>query len=170
MDCTGHGVVLFRRGQCDYASSLAQHSTKEHARCAGTEAALSFTLAYAAPEVVAAYEAQHATHVVSPASDVWSLGAIAFEMLTGEALFGPFTPPAEVLACIAGREPMPWEGPRRATLLARLHVFRANVLECLHRDPALRPPMASVVRGWEHLFHSATTATTHGVARGRTVT
>jgi hypothetical protein len=83
---------------------------------------------------------------------------VAFELLTGERAFGPLTPVEEITARIAGREPMPWEGPRRDELLRKLRAFNANVLECLHRDPARRPKMGTVVRGWEHVLRGATTA------------
>jgi eukaryotic-like serine/threonine-protein kinase len=128
---------------------------------AGSEAELSFTLTYAAPEVVAAYEAGQHNHAVHPASDVWSLGIIAFELLTGERAFGPLTTVEEIMAHIAGRQPMPWEGPRREDLLRKLRAFKANVLECLHRDPARRPAMRTVVRGWEHVLRGATTTSLH---------
>jgi serine/threonine protein kinase len=137
-------------------------------RCcaAGELAQLSFTLAYAAPEVIAAYDAGQPTHLVHPAVDVWALGVIAFEMLTGETIFEPFTPNVEIMAHIAGRKPMPWEGPRRSELLRKLHVFQNNVLECLDREPARRPTMDVVVRGWEHLFRNSTTTSTHVTSEG----
>ena len=53
----------------------------------GQTAPLSFTLAYAAPEVVAAYQRQEVRVQCSPALDAWSLGVLAFELLTGAPAF-----------------------------------------------------------------------------------
>jgi serine/threonine protein kinase len=126
------------------------------------ESPLSFTVSYAALEVVAACEAGADTHIADPATDVWALGLIAFEMLTGEPAFPPMASTSDVMARISGRKAMPWEGSRRPELLHRLRVFEANVLACLQRDPALRPPMTAVVRGWEHVFQTvSTTSPTH---------
>jgi serine/threonine protein kinase len=132
-------------------------STTRPCTLAGVEAPLSFTISYAAPEVVAAYEAGARTHIVHPAADIWALGLIAFEMLTGEPAFPPLASMADIMGRISGREAMLWEGPRRPELLHKLRVFKANVLDCLQRDPTLRPPMTAVVRGWEHVFQTVTT-------------
>jgi Protein kinase domain len=126
---------------------------------AGEAAPLSFTPSYAAPEVIAAYEAGARTLIASPAADVWSLGLVAFEMLTGEPAF-PALSMQEIVERLAGRAALPWEGPRRTELLRKLRSFKANVMDCLHRDPARRPPMISVVRGWEHLIRGATVTAT----------
>jgi serine/threonine protein kinase len=123
----------------------------------GQSSHLTFTLPYAAPEVVAAFEAGQHTVAMHPAADVWALGLIAFEMLTGERIFAPFTEQQDILNAIAGRTAMPWEGVRRPEFLRKLRIFRRHVLECLQRDPAQRPPIDVVVRGWEHLFQASTT-------------
>ena len=53
----------------------------------GQDAPLSFTLAYAAPEVVrVVYIRQHCVES-TPALDAWSLGVMAFELLTGASAF-----------------------------------------------------------------------------------
>jgi serine/threonine protein kinase len=123
---------------------------------AGEAAPLSFTPSYAAPEVIAAYEAGAKTLVASSTADVWSLGLVAFEMLTGEPAFPAVMSIEEIVDQLAGRAALPWEGPRRSQLLRKLRVFKNNVMDCLQRDPARRPPMSSVVLGWEHLFRGAT--------------
>jgi serine/threonine protein kinase len=126
---------------------------------AGEVAPLSFTPSYAAPEVVVAYQAGARTFVASPTADVWSLGLVAFELLTGEPAF-PAMSLGEVMDSLAGRAALPWEGPRRPELMRKLRTFKANVMDCLQRDPARRPPMISVVRGWEHLIRGATVTAT----------
>jgi eukaryotic-like serine/threonine-protein kinase len=53
----------------------------------GSAAPLSFTLAYAAPEVVRTLEMGLKSIESSPALDAWSLGVLAFELLTGLPAF-----------------------------------------------------------------------------------
>jgi serine/threonine protein kinase len=53
----------------------------------GAPAPLSFTLAYAAPEVLHAVEMGMKTIESTPALDAWSLGVMAFELLTGSPAF-----------------------------------------------------------------------------------
>ena len=54
---------------------------------AGEAASLRFTLAYAAPEVVRAFLLRRQYVVSTPALDTWSLGVMAFELLTGTPAF-----------------------------------------------------------------------------------
>lgn len=94
---------------------------------------------------------------VDAATDVWSLGLIAFELLTGERVFGPQTTADEIRAAISGRTPMPWEDPERApALLRKLRILRRTVMQCLSRDAAARPSAAEVLGAWNGLFESAT--------------
>ena len=53
----------------------------------GAVAPLSFTLAYAAPEVVEAHEEGQIAVRATEALDAWSLGVMAFELLTGAPAF-----------------------------------------------------------------------------------
>ena len=53
----------------------------------GEVAPLSFTLAYAAPEVVEAHEEGRGAVRATEALDAWSLGVMAFELLTGAPAF-----------------------------------------------------------------------------------
>ena len=56
------------------------------ARC-NAAAPVSFTLAYAAPEVLRAVELNSPTIQSAPAIDAWSLGVMAFELLTRAPAF-----------------------------------------------------------------------------------
>ena len=53
----------------------------------GEVAPLSFTLAYAPPEVVEAFHSDKRLIESTPALDAWSLGIMAFELLTGAPAF-----------------------------------------------------------------------------------
>ena len=53
----------------------------------GEVAPLAYTLVYAPPEVAEAVDAGARTIEVTPAMDAWSLGVVAFELLTGQSAF-----------------------------------------------------------------------------------
>ena len=80
----------------------------------GVHAPLAYTLVYAPPEVMAAAAAGVRTTVAAPALDAWSLGVLAFELLTGAPAFRLLTD---------GRDQVCHQ-PRNATLCAlHLEVF-----------------------------------------------
>lgn len=56
----------------------------------GREAPLSFTLAYAAPEVIISWTSGKKTIQATEEMDAWSLGVMVFELLTGVPAFDPF--------------------------------------------------------------------------------
>jgi serine/threonine protein kinase len=64
----------------------------------GERAGLAFSLAYAAPEVVDAFRGRKKSMVVHGAMDAWSLGVVAFELLTGQDAFPPHAGHDEVRA------------------------------------------------------------------------
>jgi serine/threonine protein kinase len=53
----------------------------------GDAARIAFSVAYAAPEAIRAFRTGQAMIVTREALDVWSLGVMAFELLTGEPAF-----------------------------------------------------------------------------------
>ena len=55
--------------------------------CIGTKAPLNFTFTYAAPEVITAFAAGELDVEATSALDAWSLGVMAFELLTGTPAF-----------------------------------------------------------------------------------
>ena len=65
---------------------------------------MNFTLAYAAPEVAAAFHAGERYIESSAALDSWSLGVMAFELLTGAPAFNLLT---EGRAGVRLRPPLP---------------------------------------------------------------
>eukprot|EP00892_Ulva_mutabilis_P008118 jgi/Ulvmu1/5679/UM024_0026.1 len=113
----------------------------------GELAPLSFTLAYAPPEVVVAHEAGAAHLEASAALDAWSLGVMAYELLTGAPAFKFLTDGrAKVIARLKGEMALPWEEELSALVTRQLGAFRGPVLQLLHRRPSDRISM--------HRFHS----------------
>lgn len=54
---------------------------------AGVHAGLSFSLNYAAPELIAAQALGSRTFLSDPSADVWALGVTGFELLLGQRAF-----------------------------------------------------------------------------------
>jgi WD40 repeat protein len=90
--------------------------------------ALMGTPSYMAPE-----QAEGRNRSIGPASDVYALGAVLYEMLTGRAPFRAATP-LDTLMLVIGQDPVP---PRRLQpgVPAALETI---CLKCLDKDPARR--------------------------------
>lgn len=133
----------------------------------GSTAGLSFSLNYTAPEVLSALESGCDTILVDAAVDMWAVGVIAFELLTGEPAFqavGWPSPQSQqpVRDAIAGRAQLPWEegGDTAAQRLRRLRGLRKTVTMCLQRDPSKRPSADALLDAWDHVFDEMTTEAT----------
>jgi serine/threonine protein kinase len=78
------------------------------------------------------------------AGDLWSVGAVAFEVLTTHAPFPASCSPACVRRHAQQQQPMAWEFDERASVdelsrrYARLRGLLSDVLRCLRRQPAER--------------------------------
>jgi len=75
---------------------------------------------------------------VSAASDVYSLGVMLYEAITGDVPFASETQHGFIFKHVAEAPPRPALHPGYPPPLARL------ALECLHKDPAARPNMSEV--------------------------
>lgn len=97
------------------------------------------TLPYAPPEAINA-DRDREDLTVAPSLDIWALGVIVFEALTGQPPFPPCCGSRSIAACAAGETPYPWETGvgevPEAWTNARMHEL---VAPCLSRDPAQRP-------------------------------
>ncbi|KAL0019157.1 hypothetical protein WJX79_001466 [Trebouxia sp. C0005] len=81
-----------------------------HWTLAGSPCPVRFSLRYAAPEVVAAAVAGPlATTIPSPAADMWALGVLGYEMMTGQPLFGTQYSNNDVIAMLLGYRKLPFE-------------------------------------------------------------
>ncbi len=89
---------------------------------------VSGTPSYMAPE-----QATAGAQKITPATDIWGLGAILYELITGEPPFLGHSPQATLKLVVEGALP----GPRRH--VPKLHRdLEAIILKCMARDSAAR--------------------------------
>lgn len=124
---------------------------------AGSTISLSHSQQYTSPEVALALEAGNDTITVDPATDMWAVGVIAFELITGEQAFpeegmDPTSARHGMLSALAGRAQLPWERPDAEPHLAKLRGLRRTVMRCLSRDPQRRPSSQALLVSWELSF------------------
>ncbi len=120
---------------------LAKRLDEEAAAMTGSGMVLG-TPSYMAPE-----QAQGKIHEISPATDVYSLGALLYECLTGRPPFQAATV-IETLMQVMEKTPEPpsrWE-PRIPAALD------AICLQCLQKNPAQRYPSAEALAESLHRF------------------
>jgi serine/threonine protein kinase len=128
---------------------------------AGKPAALAYSVHYAAPEVIRAVANGQETMIASGALDMWSLGVVAVELLTGRRIFAPPMTETDAREQLLGNKPLPWEDPvLQKDFLPNLKVLKRSVLKCLERDPVDRPSSRELLGAWNGLFESMTGTTT----------
>jgi serine/threonine-protein kinase len=100
-----------------------------------TEGTTLGTPSYMAPEIALGHPD------VDGRTDIYSLGCVAYYMLTGHTVFSGETPVATALAHVQ-------DAPVPPRLLSEFNIppaLDALVMECLEKDPAARPASAAVV-------------------------
>ena len=108
---------------------------------AGEMASFQFTPCYAAPEVLQAYVNKEQIPV-HPSVDIWALGVIVYEVLTGAPALQTCKNVEEVIAHAAGEKAYPWEAAANADF--DQSNVRHLIRECLRRNPELRPTAAQL--------------------------
>ena len=125
----------------------------------GSEAPITCTLAYAAPETIHALAHGERTVIADAAVDVWALGVMAFELFTRTRAFEYGS--REVIEA-AMREPdtLPWErtsDPEFERNMRRMGWMKDDILRMLTRDPRERLPVQDAVRRWRSFLRQETT-------------
>ncbi len=133
-DVTPSNIMLTFNGVTkvlDFGIAKAGSNTRSPASTAGS---LRGHLAYACPE-------QLRDEPLTPRSDIFSLGILLYELLTGAPLFAADSNPGLVQAVMTREVPVPSsinpEIPRALDIIT---------LAALQRDPARRPSSAAVLR------------------------
>lgn len=93
---------------------------------------------YTAPEVWANLQTARSP-ITTGAADVWALGAIGFEMLTGEKVLIPASSQKRV--CAEGL----LERAEEAASAGKLGVLKDVILDCLSDQPPMRPTARAIV-------------------------
>jgi serine/threonine-protein kinase len=99
------------------------------------EGVIAGTPAYMAPEIALGRPD------VDGRADLYSLGCVAYYMLTGQSVFSEDTPVAEILAHVQNA-PVP---PSTRSKLQIPAALDALILDCLAKSPDWRPASAAVV-------------------------
>lgn len=113
---------------------------------AGSQTRARYTLEYASPEVIRAVGAMRAHYVeCKPSMDIWSLGVIIFEVLTGKAFFPLECNRDAMKDGLVGLEPLPVEeDPKVFQRIPGEGGLRGVVKAMLSRDTERRPTAAEV--------------------------
>lgn len=125
----------------------------------GTTASLQFSPKYSSPEVLRAYYNKEVSIKVDAAFDIWALGIVMFELLTGHLAFPTRGLPSEtadnaVRQAMLGQAPLPWEALSEVARkrLDAAQGLKAAVLQCLKREARLRPTAAELRESWMQML------------------
>lgn len=90
------------------------------------------------------------------AADIWALGVIVYEAISGSHAFPRLSGTEPILKCAHGGAKYPWEGDGVAGgAFARSRV-RELVLRCLSREPDRRPRAPAVLRAIDRISNATT--------------
>jgi eukaryotic-like serine/threonine-protein kinase len=134
-------IFVCRLGPDDDFVKVLDFGLVKHAATRETHTMLSMegtavgTPAYMAPEVALG------RRDVDGRADIYSLGCVAYYMLTGEPVFSADTPVATVIAHVQNA-PVP---PSRRSEFRISPALDRLIMDCLAKDPAARPASPAVV-------------------------
>jgi serine/threonine-protein kinase len=140
-DVKPSNIFVCRLGPDDDFVKVLDFGLVKHGQAAATVTALTMegttagTPAFMAPEIALGHGD------VDDRADIYSLGCVAYYLLTGHAVFSADTPVAMALAHVQ-ETPVPPSVRSRFQIPAALE---ALILECLAKDPAARPASAVVL-------------------------
>jgi serine/threonine-protein kinase len=140
-DVKPENIFVCRLGPDDDFVKVLDFGLVKHSVRAATvpkltmEGVIAGTPGYMAPEIALGRPD------VDGRADLYSLGCVAYYMLTGQSVFSGDTPVAEILAHVQNA-PVP---PSTRSELQIPAALDALILDCLAKDPADRPPSATVV-------------------------
>ena len=131
---------------------------------AGEVVAPEYTLRFAPPELAIALSKREKVFTAHESADIWAVGVMAYEMITGETLFPPGASAEDMKAILTGQQPFAHEvSPELMSKLGRL---RRVVQSMLSRNPSERPSILHISRKLDDMA-MATGATT-GCYKNRT--
>jgi serine/threonine protein kinase len=126
--------------------------------CAGKQCPVSCKLAYAPPEAIDVHNAR-AELTVDPSLDMWAVGVILYECLSGSPAFTFPGIIEEVFECARGEGPYPWERPAEELPEGwRKSKARSFFQARLTRDPTARPSAKQLLSSMHRLSSSTYTA------------
>lgn len=113
-----------------------------------------------APEVFASVgNSRPPSAVASPEADMWAVGLLSFELLTGERVFPEGTPLSTVHATLRGKTLFPWEegAANAAKNKEKLRGLQRLVMPCLSRNPKQRPSAKAAITSFHSMFDNMKT-------------
>lgn len=130
-------------------------------RCAGRSAPLHVNRPYTPPEATLAQDRGRSDIVVEASADMWALGVIAHEVITGTPVVAPPSARDEVPSRNReNHDPLGLDAACDAATGAAAAVdshqllgpLAATVYSCLSSEPSARPTASDVLQAWQNML------------------